>query len=396
MNRLPQTKPLGCPNCGEALDPTQRRCPHCGVDIGLATAFAELDFVRQQASEALQQTQAPPLEMLVPRLGERLVEQGLITAQDLKRALEYQQRHKRAGRSLLLGEALIELGLIDRPTLDRAITGQLLQYQEALRQANRTLEARVRERTAALRQALEKLSELNELKSNFIANISHELRTPMTHIRGYTELLLAGMLGPLNDEQQQALQTIHKASNRLEALIEDLIRYSLISRGELSLNPAPLRPEHLVRSVHNQLRAKAAEKQIHFTYQVADGLPDVRGDAEKLVWALYHLCDNAIKFTPDGGDVKLSAHADNNLVVFSVTDNGIGIPAERVEEIFEPFHQLDGSSTRRYGGAGLGLALVRRIIEAHGSVIQVQSKPGHGSRFSFALPAMAVDSEESL
>ncbi len=359
----------------------------------MATAFAELNFAREQAVEALEAAEDLPLEVLVPRLGETLVEKGLISPKDLQRALAYQKSRNQSGHPILIGQALIELGLLDRTTLDRAITEQLLQYQAALQKANRELEARVRERTAALRKALQKLSELNELKSNFIANISHELRTPMTHIKGYTELLITEMLGPLTKEQKQALQTIAKASNRLEILIEDLIRYSLITRGELSLQLARVQPAHLIQSVYTQLKAKAAEKHIHFKQRVAPNLPEVRGDVEKLVWALYHLGDNAIKFTPNGGHVILSAHAEDHLVVFTVADTGIGIPAERLDEIFEPFHQLDGSATRRYGGTGLGLALVKRILQAHGASIQVQSKVGKGSRFSFALPALPSKKE---
>jgi signal transduction histidine kinase len=119
---------------------------------------------------------------------------------------------------------------------------------------------------------------------------------------------------------------------------------------------------------------------------VESGLPPVKADAEKISWAMLQLLDNAIKFTPAGGQVTLSACLEAaTLVMVSVTDTGIGIPPERLKEIFEPFHQLDGSSTRRFGGTGMGLALVRDILEAHGSVIEVESEDGKGSTFRFPL-----------
>ncbi|MEJ2549727.1 MAG: ATP-binding protein [Anaerolineales bacterium] len=115
-------------------------------------------------------------------------------------------------------------------------------------------------------------------------------------------------------------------------------------------------------------------------------------DLDRLFWVLFQLIDNAIKFTPSGGSVRLSAKQDDQLVIISVSDTGIGIPPDRMEEIFEPFHQLDGSPTRRYGGAGLGLALARLIINAHGSELKVESEEGEGSTFSFALSPVVLPS----
>jgi len=127
---------------------------------------------------------------------------------------------------------------------------------------------------------------------------------------------------------------------------------------------------------------------------IDDNVPFVQADPQKIGWVLAQLLDNGIKFTPAGGQVILSIKSEtNNLIQISVTDTGIGIPAGRLEELFEPFHQLDGSSTRRYGGAGLGLSLVRNIIEAHGSLIQVDSTEGRGSTFQF--PLLAVENQES-
>src|SRR3990172_1175386 len=140
-------------------------------------------------------------EMLVPRMGEYLIHKGLITAENLQKALNYQQEAIAKGTPILLGQALIELKLLERAELDQAVTEQIIQLRSALQAANRTLEHRVEERTAELQKALERVSELSQLKSNFVANISHELRTPLTHIKGYVELLITESLGPLTEEQ---------------------------------------------------------------------------------------------------------------------------------------------------------------------------------------------------
>ncbi|HET6821975.1 MAG TPA: histidine kinase dimerization/phospho-acceptor domain-containing protein, partial [Anaerolineales bacterium] len=170
-------------------------------------------------------------EMLVPRMGEYLIQKGLISAESLQNALNYQQEEIAKGNSILLGQALLDLKLLERADLDQAVTEQIIQLRSALQAANRTLERRVEERTAELQKALERVSELSQLKANFVSNISHELRTPLTHIKGYVELLVTESLGSITDEQRHALQVSQQSTGRLEALIEDLILFSLASRG---------------------------------------------------------------------------------------------------------------------------------------------------------------------
>ncbi len=325
-------------------------------------------------------------EMLVPRLGEALVRGGHITELDLQKALAYQQEHVGQGGGMLLGQALLELKAIDQARLDEAVTEQIIQLRSALQAANRTLERRVYERTAELEAALQRLSELNQMKANFVANISHELRTPLTHIKGYIELMIADSLGPLTEEQRHAMQVSQKASNRLENLIDDLIMFSLAARGELSLKQEPLDIRRLVNVAARNATPKADERGVNVSVTANETVPLVQGDSEKIVWVLNQLLDNAIKFTPSGGRVNISLKEESsNLVMVSVTDTGIGIPANRLQEIFEAFHQLDGSSTRRAGGTGLGLSLVRQIVEAHGSLLDVGSVEGRGTTFKFPL-----------
>lgn len=325
-------------------------------------------------------------EMLVPRMGEYLIHKGLISTESLQKALDYQQESMAKGNPLLLGQALIDLRLLDRADLDQAVTEQIIQLRSALQAANRSLERRVEERTAELQKALERVSELSQLKANFVSNISHELRTPLTHIKGYVELLVTESLGSITDEQRHALQVSQQSTNRLEALINDLILFSLASRGELSMVQENVDLHRLVNLAIKSCTPRAEARGVSLNVIVDEDVPHVQADAQKIAWVLNQLLDNGIKFTPSDGRVVVNVKREGeNLVLVSVTDTGIGIPSNRINDIFEPFHQLDGSSTRRFGGTGLGLSLVRQIIEAHGSMIEVQSIEGRGSTFKFPL-----------
>lgn len=326
-------------------------------------------------------------EILVPRLGERLVEKGLLTGEQLREALDYQKKVEERGQPTLLGLALIELGLIDRPTLDQAITEQIAQLQEALRQSNAMLEQRVKERTAELQKALNQLTELNRLKSDFISNISHELRTPLAHMVGYVDLLEEEALGPLTDEQRSATAVLRKSYHRLGNLIDNLLFLSFDTAEALQLLPAPTRLDELLPPVLEQHQASAATENVQMSLDIPSQLSPALIDPEKMEWALKQLVDNAIKFNRPNGKVHISARASGERIKILVTDTGIGIPADKLEEIFEPFTQIDGSSTRRYGGAGIGLTLAQRIVEAHGGKLKVESKEGTGTRISFSLPA---------
>ena len=185
-------------------------------------------------------------EMLIPRMGEYLVQKGLISDADLHKALAYQQEQTAQGNHYLLGHALMDLRMLDRDALDQVVTEQIIQLRSALQSSHRNLEHRVKERTSDLNEALQRLSELSQMKANFVANISHELRTPLTHVKGYLELLITGSLGTVSGEQRNALQVSQRATSKLESMINDLIMFSLAAnhnaKHRISIINIDLRP----------------------------------------------------------------------------------------------------------------------------------------------------------
>jgi signal transduction histidine kinase len=376
-----------CPNCGKEIPKNQRYCEYCGVDLVFAAVLAERNV--QTQSEISRGIPVTP-EALVPRIGDYLIEKGIITQEQLNLALQYQRDHTDAGDSILIGQVLLELEMIDRRTLDQIITSQIIALQNALSDANKFLFQRVEERTKALQNALKQLSELNTLKMNFIANISHELRTPLTHIKGFLELLANDGLGPLNDEQTEAVDTLLIAQKRLAALIEDLIHFSLASKGELILSLKTTNIGELLSSTVSRIKKKGTEKEINLRIKIMQTLPEIEVDQDNISWVFFQILDNAFKFTPEGGSVFVNAYQKDNNIKVSFTDTGIGIPEDRLDEIFFPFHQLDNSSTRKYSGTGLGLAMVKTILDAHHSKLDVRSIPGKGSHFEISFPVPNV------
>ena len=328
-------------------------------------------------------------EMLIPRMGEYIVQKGMVSEANLQKALAYQQEQIKQGKPFLLGQALMELNMLDRDTLDQVVTEQLIQLRSALQSSHRNLEQRVKERTSDLNEALQRLSELSKMKANFVANISHELRTPLTHVKGYLELLVTESLGPISEDQRRALLVSQRATTKLESLIEDIIMFSLASRGEMSMKLDDADIGRIVSLAAKSALSKAEERGVQIIAVVPENIPAVQADPEKIGWVVNQLLDNGIKFTPAGGSVVIALKEEGvNLVILSVTDTGIGIPSSRLSEVFEPFHQLDASSTRHFGGTGLGLALVRQIVEGHGSLLDIQSVEGKGSTIKFPLLAV--------
>lgn len=378
-----ETKMLPCPQCKFPIPGDSRTCPNCGVDLALLALLAERSYL-SGIPETAPLPDTP--SAFVPRIGDYLIEKDLLTEDQLKSALERQKELADQGKRRLLGQTLVEMGMVSSETIDMAITNQIIELHAALTDANRTLEVRVSERTAELKQALARLTELNQLKTNLISNVSHELRTPLAHIKGYVELLEDEELGDLTLEQGKAMTVISRATLRLGQLIEDLIAFSTASREGIELKLEPISIAELAHDIIDRSKPKAAQERVELRLSVDKDIPPIQVDVEKFSWVLYQLLDNAIKFTPEGGSAKLWAEHVSGIVTVAVSDTGIGIPSGNLDDVFQPFHQLDSSATRRFGGTGLGLALVKQIVDAHGSKIIAESMEKKGSTFRFDLP----------
>jgi signal transduction histidine kinase len=245
-----------------------------------------------------------------------------------------------------------------------------------------------------VQKALTQLQTLDRMKSDFLNAISHELRTPLAPILGYTEILLAGGMGALPQTASRGVQAIAESGKRLLNLIESLLAFIRLDQGEVALNRESLDLLAVLKPAVEGLRARAEERRVALTLELPPDLPMALADSQELGIALNHLLDNAVKFTQAGGSVTvrgvLAADAAGQPAIeITVQDTGIGIPAEEQARVFERFYQIDSSMTRQYGGVGIGLAVVRQVVEAHGSTIHLESEPGKGSTFRFTLPVAA-------
>ncbi len=259
---------------------------------------------------------------------------------------------------------------------------------EALQAEKASLAKRVEERTADLRVANTELTRALRLKDEFLASMSHELRTPLTAILGISEALQESVYGPLNDKQRKYMRTLENSGNHLLALINDLLDFSRIEAGKLSLEIDTVSVNDVCQ-VSLQITLDAAhKKQIRVSTTLDHAVETIQADERRLKQILVNLLSNAVKFTPKGGSIKLEVNGDakNGLVYFSVQDTGIGIAEEDIKYLFDPFVQLDGGLNRAQEGTGLGLSLVHRLTELHKGRISVESQIGKGSRFTISLP----------
>jgi len=230
-----------------------------------------------------------------------------------------------------------------------------------------------------------KIRKLERMRVEFVANVSHELCTPLTSIRGFVETLKDGAI---NDPKkaQHFLEIIEKQSNRLNNLIEGILQLSKIESQEVAMDFQLLNLKDLINKTILEFKEKIEQKRHKIKINISPQLPLVKADPEQIEVVFRNLLDNAVKYTPDGGEIYISALEKEGNICVEITDNGIGISAEHLPRIFERFYRADKDRSRKLGGTGLGLAIAKHIVQAHKGTIGVESKPGKGSKFFFTLP----------
>ncbi len=254
--------------------------------------------------------------------------------------------------------------------------------------------AELTEHNHRLQRALARLEELDRLKSNFLATMSHELRTPLTSVIGYTEMMVDGLAGPVTSEQHEYLVTILAKADQLLGLITSVLDVGSLESAPLAIERSALSLAEVVESEVATYVPQAAKRGIAIRVEDECERSDVLGDRKKMRQIVSSLVSNAVKFTADQGSVEvalrpgpLTPHgADAGAIQLVVRDSGIGISRDQVGKIFEPFFQVDSSSTRAFGGTGLGLTLAKAYVEAHGGRIWVDTSPGQGSVFVASFP----------
>lgn len=272
-----------------------------------------------------------------------------------------------------------------QPFLTSDVTAlSTLANQTAVAIDHARLYEKLRQDAAELEQANIELRRLDQLKDEFIQNVSHELRTPLTFIQAYVELMLDGKLGPLTPGQHSGLQTVFRSGKRLVAMINDIISLNKNEQEVLELVPQDL--VALINQSVETAKPVAAASNVNLCVKTSGKLMMAAGDARRLGQVLDNLMGNAIKFSPDGGEVVIQADYVGSEIQLTVTDQGIGIPTEELSRVWDRFYQVDGSTSRRFGGSGLGLTIVKRIVEAHGGRVWAESTLNLGSRFGCAFP----------
>jgi PAS domain S-box-containing protein len=269
------------------------------------------------------------------------------------------------------------------PLADGGAPGVVLAFRDmAERRAAEAERARLLASERAARAEVERAS---RAKDEFIATVSHELRTPLNAVLGWARLLRMGKLDPASIAR--AVESIERSATTQAQIVDDLLDIARIARGQLKLDVRPVELVPVVEAAIDAVRPASQARDIEIAAVLEPGVGPVAGDPGRLQQVAWNLLSNAIKFTPAGGRVEVRLRQEQEQAALSVKDTGAGIPAEFIPRVFERFSQADSSSTRAHGGLGLGLAIVRHLVEAHGGTVSVESTgPGHGSTFTMRLP----------
>jgi len=247
---------------------------------------------------------------------------------------------------------------------------------------------------ALILKDMTQVHEQMELKRDVVSTVSHQLKTPLTSLRMSVYLLLEERIGSLNEKQVELLMAARDDSDRLVGILNDLLDLNRIESGKSNLSPEPVPPRALVRDATEPFFIEARDKGVNLLNEVPGDLPEVMADSQRIWHVFSNLLSNALRFTDPGGSVNVSAISEDDFVRFSVQDTGVGIPHEHLGRIFEQFYRVPGQDDK--SGIGLGLAIVREIIRAHGGEVGVESTPGKGSTFRFTLPQAKMKAVVSL
>ncbi len=267
--------------------------------------------------------------------------------------------------------------------------GQALENARLFEKTWRTqldLEKKVEERTRDLTRVLNEVKNISNRKTDFVSSVSHELRTPLTSIKGYASILLTGKLGNLPPEIKDRLDKINRHSDELVHLVNDLLDIARIESGRVVMKREPLDLKSVVEKVVDLLSVQLKEKQVRLSSSIPEDANTIFADRSQIERVFINLIGNAIKFTPQKGKITIHTHKAQNGVQVDISDTGCGIPEEALEKIFEEFYRVDNLINQEAKGTGLGLTLVKHIVEAHNGKIWLKSKLNAGSTFSFTIP----------
>ncbi|MCL2174241.1 HAMP domain-containing histidine kinase [Candidatus Saccharibacteria bacterium] len=259
-------------------------------------------------------------------------------------------------------------------------------YYERIQNFNQELEARITEATANLRATNRKLKKLDATKDDFISMASHQLRTPLTSVKGYVSMLLDGDFGRLSAEQKKVLGEAYASSDRMTFLIDDFLDVSRLQLGKFSLQKIPTRLDQILESEILQLKTTASVRNIGIECKTPDELPVLDLDSSKLRQVMMNMIDNAIYYSREGGEIVVSLSKQRGQVIFTVKDQGIGVPRAEQHKLFTKFYRASNARKARPDGSGVGLYVARKVIVAHGGSLIFESKENSGSTFGFRLP----------
>jgi signal transduction histidine kinase len=283
-----------------------------------------------------------------------------------------------------------DIGLLNIATNELAVALQNAQRFEEIQAFNATLQEKVTEATRELKATNKKLVALDQAKDEFISMASHQLRTPLTSIKGYLSMLVEGDLGKMSASQENALKEAFGSSQRMVYLIADFLNVSRIKTGKFIIEPKEVDLPEIVHEEITQLREMAGSRDLTITYEQPEVFPRVQLDENKIRQVMMNMVDNAIYYTPSGGTITIQLYSNGDEIVFKVLDNGIGVPRQEQHKLFTKFYRAGNAKKARPDGTGLGLFMAQKIVVEQGGAIIFESTEGKGSTFGFRFPLSKI------